>query len=110
MGNRPAAAVSGKRNAGPLLPSFMLLDRPRVRFVPAEVPQPEIWRCLASGKMALCQKGLAASGIAVRLSVSGSGCHLLFPSSFWRRSRLPVPVLPSLSFDFTVTGYSPGDL
>lgn len=103
MGNQPAASVAGKRNAGPLLLSFMLSNRPHVRLLPAEVPQPGIWRCLASGKIARCQKGLAASAIAMRYSVSGGGCHLLFPSSFWRSTRLPVSVLPSLSFDFTVT-------
>lgn len=84
--------------------SFMRSDHPCVLPWP-RVLHPEIWRCLASGKRALCaRKAWVPLGIALRYSVvSGSGCHFLFSSSFQGSTRLSGCTLPRLSFDFIVS-------
>lgn len=65
-----------------LLLSFMLSDLPCALPLP-KVPQPEIWRCLASGKRALCaRKVWVALGIALRYSVSSQWKQLSFLISF----------------------------
>lgn len=82
MGNQLAAAGEGKRNTGRLLLSFMLSDHPRVLPLP-RVPQPEIWKCLASGKRALyARKAWVPLEIALRYSVSSQWKWLSFLISF----------------------------